>query len=75
MRFALLLLVVAACTKPAASTATDPVYEWICRGRTTDREVTLRVMAANREDAIAAAMACASSSRFIARPPPAGTRH
>jgi len=55
MRFALLLLVAAACAKPAAGPATDPVYEWICRGRTTDREVTLRVMAANRDDALAEA--------------------
>ena len=55
MRHALMLCLLTACAKSAAGPATDPVYEWICRGRTSDREVTLRVMAANRDDAIAAA--------------------
>lgn len=55
MRYALLLLLVAACSKPAPDPSADPVYEWICRGRTSDREVTTRVMAANRDEAMALA--------------------
>lgn len=48
-------LVLAACSKPAADPAAAPVYEWLCNGRTGDREVTTRVMAASREEAMEAA--------------------
>jgi hypothetical protein len=55
MRFAALLLLLAACSKPPADTGAAPVYEWLCNGRTADREVTTRVMAASRDEAIALA--------------------
>jgi len=55
MRYALLLLLVAACSKPVADPNADPVYEWICKGRLSDREVTTRVMAASRDEAVALA--------------------
>lgn len=57
MRHALLglVLVLPACAKAPADPNAPPVYEWLCNGRTSDREVTTRVMAASLQDAIAAA--------------------
>jgi len=55
MRYALMLCLLAACAKSAPDPNADPVYEWICRGRLSDREVTTRVMAASRDEAVALA--------------------
>lgn len=52
---AILLLALGGCARAAADPAADPVYEWLCQGRTSDREVTVRVMAASHADALAEA--------------------
>lgn len=55
MRYVLPLLLLAACSKSAPDTGAAPAYEWLCNGRLSDRQVTTRVMASSRDEAIALA--------------------
>lgn len=46
------VLVAAACGAKTVNPTAPPLHEWICTGRTTDREVSTKVQASSREDAV-----------------------